>query len=221
MPPRIADWGSIVERLPPLDRAYQIDFRLLSDRLADLPDEVNGVLRLFDGRRTLAEMLEEADHEGLRAAEALVRLWSERIIRPAPAAPRAVREGEGHGAIAPLAAEEWFRGPTEAHPASTPSSDGGMIPPSLPAAPARETSSAPRIVRFPAKRKARPPALMGSTSCSASLAAATKLGRPISRRASYRRVTSTLVWRGRRPLAAAVLLAAILAGLGIWRVVAG
>src|SRR5512138_2189401 len=81
---RVEEREGVAAELPPLDRAYHIDFRLLSDRLAEIPDEVNAILKLFDGRRTLAEVLAEAERGGVAAAKVLARLWSEEIIRAAP-----------------------------------------------------------------------------------------------------------------------------------------
>jgi CheY-like chemotaxis protein len=81
---RIDEWGRIVEQLPPLDRVFEIDYGLLADRLAEIPDDVNGLLRLLDGRRTLQEVIEEADYDDLAAASVISKLFFEGIIREAP-----------------------------------------------------------------------------------------------------------------------------------------
>ena len=78
---RIDEWGRIVERLPSLDRVFELDYGLLADRLAEIPDDVNALLRLFDGRRSLARIIEEADYDDLAAAGVLSKLYYEKIIR--------------------------------------------------------------------------------------------------------------------------------------------
>jgi CheY-like chemotaxis protein len=94
---RIDEWGRIVEQLPPLDLAFEIDYQLLVDRLAGMPDEVNGLLRLFDGRRTLQQVIEGAEIDELFAASLVSKLHFEGVIRevpePPPAFPLAVDSG--------------------------------------------------------------------------------------------------------------------------------
>ena len=48
---RIDEWGRMLEQLPPLETVFELDYKELAERLAELPDEINGILRLFDGRR--------------------------------------------------------------------------------------------------------------------------------------------------------------------------
>ncbi len=230
---RIDEWESIVERLPPLDRAYQIDFRLLSDRLAEIPDDVNGILKLFDGRRTLAQVLEEADQGGLAAAKALARLWSEEIIRPAAPgnATRATtqprrdleEESETQGVTIQPEAAEWFSGPAEAERAPAPPSSENVSD-AIGTEPGRVADDVPRIVRFPAKRKeARTSSsdMEAISMRSAGLVATAGVKRRISPRRPSTRHAAPAEGRRRRSVAAALLLAgSVLAGVGIWRLVA-
>ncbi len=86
---RIDEWGRIVEQLPALDHVFELDYGLLADRLSEIPDDVNTLLRLFDGRRSLGRIIEEADYGDLAAAGVISKLFFERIIRevePPPAA---------------------------------------------------------------------------------------------------------------------------------------
>jgi len=78
---RIDEWGRIVEQLPALDKVFEIDYALLADRLAEIPDDVNALLRLFDGRRTLDAVIEEADYDDLAAAGVISKLFFEGIIK--------------------------------------------------------------------------------------------------------------------------------------------
>jgi hypothetical protein len=42
-----------------LDTIFEVDYRLLAERLADIPDEVNRILRLFDGVRTFLHVIDD------------------------------------------------------------------------------------------------------------------------------------------------------------------
>ena len=218
---RVHEPGSTATELPPLDRAYEIDFRLLSDRLAEIPDDVNGVLRLFDGRRTLAQVLAEADRQGLGAVEIVAKLWSEEIIRPAlhpaPASAHSAPEGDRAPEAAPAGdpeppqEAEWFRSPAEAEPPRAAATSG--------AAPGGEAP--PRIVRFPAKRKEAPVAAPAPVAPPRTLrvpAPAARRGASPQRRAVGRKAAAN---GARRRSAAALVVAATLAGVVLWRMVAG
>src|SRR5512138_2648191 len=84
---RIDEWGRIIEQLPALDKNFEIDYGLLADRLAEIPDDVNAVLKLFDGRRTLDQVIEEADYDDLAAAGVISKLFFEGIIKEVAAPP--------------------------------------------------------------------------------------------------------------------------------------
>jgi CheY-like chemotaxis protein len=87
---RIDEWGRIVEQLPALDLVFELEYGLLADRLAEIPDDVNTLLRLFDGRRSLARIIEEADYDDLAAAGVISKLYFEHLIhevKPAAATP--------------------------------------------------------------------------------------------------------------------------------------
>jgi CheY-like chemotaxis protein len=77
---RVDDWRRLVAELPPLDAVYEVDYRLLAERLADIPDEVNRILRLFDGMRTIMQVIDDSGLSDLDAVAALVKLGRERII---------------------------------------------------------------------------------------------------------------------------------------------
>ncbi len=162
---RIDEWGRIVEQLPALDRVFGIDYPLLAERLAEIPDDVNALLRLFDGRRTLEQVIDEADYDDLAAAGVISKLFFEGIIkeRPATAADEAAAPGPSvgageHGAAhaappLPAPAEQdgvdWFAGPVAGGPGQRPP----PTPPRKPAAPAPAATGA----EAPAGRE-QPPA---------------------------------------------------------------
>jgi CheY-like chemotaxis protein len=141
---RIDEWGRIVEQLPSLDRVFEIDYPLLGERLAEIPDDVNALLKLFDGRRTLEQVIEEADYDDLAAAGVISKLFFEGIIKENLASPAddlaAVERSAGAGAREPARTlpgppplepdgVDWFAGPVPA----------GLGPP----APSARTPAAP------------------------------------------------------------------------------
>ncbi len=96
---RIDEWGRIVEQLPALDHVFELDYGLLADRLAEIPDDVNTLLRLFDGRRSLGRIIEEADYDDLAAAGVIAKLYFEKIIREVAPPATAPAQGPAHTPI--------------------------------------------------------------------------------------------------------------------------
>ncbi len=64
----------------PLATVLSVDFAALGKRLVDLPDEVNGVIRLCDGHRTIAQVMERAPVDELSVLAVLQRLIAERVL---------------------------------------------------------------------------------------------------------------------------------------------
>jgi hypothetical protein len=161
---RAEEWGRVVAQLP-LDRVFQIDYRLLSDRLAEIPDDANEILRLFDGQRTLGQVIEKASHEDLAGVRILSRLLVEKIIQPVERETRiephdearvqdeVAREGGDANGSGLAGTEDWFAGPTGAEPAAAPARAQAGLADGPPGAETRGDLP-PRIVRFPARRRA-------------------------------------------------------------------
>lgn len=77
---RVDEWGRLLEQLPPLEHRFEVDSGELVERLSEVPDEVNALLRLIDGRRTLLEVLDETDFGDLEALEIASKLYFEGLI---------------------------------------------------------------------------------------------------------------------------------------------
>ncbi|MDB4942518.1 MAG: two-component response regulator, partial [Labilithrix sp.] len=91
---RADEWGRLVEQLPPLTEAFEVDHERLVDRLSEIPDELNGILRLLDGKRTLMEVVDESPFEDLSTITTLSKLYFEGLLVPAAvdsAVPAAAR----------------------------------------------------------------------------------------------------------------------------------
>jgi CheY-like chemotaxis protein len=137
---RLDEWGRMLEQLPPLETVFELDYQSLADRLAEIPDEVNGLLRLFDGRRTLQRVVEDSDFEDLAALGIISKLYFEGLIRevgtPATAADRPRKPG----------IEEWLNtGPNpigaEPTPATPSVTAAAPMPPAVPPAPPGDSVS--------------------------------------------------------------------------------
>ncbi len=85
---RVDEWGRLCEQLPPLETVFEVDYRELSERLAEIPDEINGILRLFDGRRTLMQVVDDCDFPDLEALNVISKLYFEGLVYDARAGLR-------------------------------------------------------------------------------------------------------------------------------------
>ncbi len=77
---RLDEWGRLQEQLPPLSQKFQVVYDELWDRLAELPDDINQILRLFDTRRTLQEIVDGSEIGDLETVEIISKLYFEGII---------------------------------------------------------------------------------------------------------------------------------------------
>jgi CheY-like chemotaxis protein len=80
---RLDEWSRMLEQLPPLETRFEMDYSQLAERLAEIPDEINGLLRLFDGRRTLQRVVEDSEFEDLAALGIISKLYFEGLIKEA------------------------------------------------------------------------------------------------------------------------------------------
>ena len=103
---RLDEWGRLCEQLPALDSVFRVDGDLLRDRLSDIPDELNGVLRLFDGQRTLMDVVDESPFEDLSTLTTVSKLYFEGLLTLGPrlAEPEAVVPGRDSDNQIPVAA---------------------------------------------------------------------------------------------------------------------
>ena len=151
---RLDEWGRMLEQLPPLETVFEIDYRQLAERLSEIPDEVNGLLRLFDGRRSLARVVDDSDFEDLAALGIISKLYFEGLVREAGGTPPfGARESRALGAwLDGTPPPPVWSGPVAVKPdpaAHTP--PPGVVPTVAPL-PASATHGAP-----PAEAPASPP----------------------------------------------------------------
>jgi DNA-binding response OmpR family regulator len=73
--PRLAKWAEVVQRSLPLEARLAVDFGRLAQALPSLPQEVNHLVRLFDGRRTVEQVLIDSQFEERLTLEVTNRLY--------------------------------------------------------------------------------------------------------------------------------------------------
>lgn len=84
---RVDEWGRLLEQLPPLKTVFEIEHDALLERLNEIPDELNGILKLFDGRRSLLEVIDESPFEDLSTLATITKLFFEGLLVVGRAAP--------------------------------------------------------------------------------------------------------------------------------------
>jgi DNA-binding response OmpR family regulator len=77
---RLDEWSRLLEQLPPLAHRFEIDAAELATRLGEIPDDNNRLLRLFDGKRTLLEVIDASDFGDLECLQAISRLYFEGLL---------------------------------------------------------------------------------------------------------------------------------------------
>lgn len=79
---RVDEWGRLCEQLPSLSTLFEIDHKQLLERLSEIPDELNGILRLFDGQRTLSDVVDDSPFEDLSTLSTITKLYFEGLLVP-------------------------------------------------------------------------------------------------------------------------------------------
>jgi CheY-like chemotaxis protein len=87
---RLEEWRRLLAEVPPLDTVFEVDYHLLAERLAEIPDEVNATLRLFDGQRTFIQVIDDCGLSDLDALAVIGKLFREQIIRDVRMRPEPV-----------------------------------------------------------------------------------------------------------------------------------
>jgi DNA-binding response OmpR family regulator len=77
---RLDEWGRLQEQLPPLTSVFDVEELVLSERLSEIPDEVNDILRHFDGKRTIMEVVDRCTVGDIEALNIISKLYFEGIV---------------------------------------------------------------------------------------------------------------------------------------------
>jgi len=81
----VHDWQELQAQLEPMDQVLTVDYRALSSQVSDLPSGLWGLLRLFDGKRSIAEVLGDSALDDLTTGHAIAKLKTLDIFERAPA----------------------------------------------------------------------------------------------------------------------------------------
>ena len=135
---RTEELGRASEELP-MTSVLAVDYPRLAEDLADLPDEVNGVVRSFDGRRTLREAIDRSPVDDLNTLLVVRRLIAAGILRAVESKATALRPS----------LDQWLSDPPPVEE---------LLPEELvtePPAPQEAARPALSLVRFPPLRGVR------------------------------------------------------------------
>ncbi len=78
---RLDEWQRLLEVLPPLSTVFEVDTDELLARLSEIPDELNGILRLFDAKRTLMQVVDASPFEDLSTLSTVSKLYFEGLLK--------------------------------------------------------------------------------------------------------------------------------------------
>jgi DNA-binding response OmpR family regulator len=113
---RVDEWGRLLEALPPLTTVFEVDSAELLERLNEIPDELNAILRLFDGKRNLMSVVDASPFEDLSTLSTISKLYFEGLLVPSA--------GEGTDDVVPSIDGEH----RTSEPVSAPSGGGHSTP---------------------------------------------------------------------------------------------
>ncbi len=111
---RVDEWGRLLEALPPLTTVFEVDSAELLERLNEIPDELNAILRLFDGKRNLMSVVDASPFEDLSTLSTISKLYFEGLLVPSA--------GEGADDVVPS-----IDGEHRAEPVSAPTGAGALV----------------------------------------------------------------------------------------------
>ena len=77
---RVDEWVRLLEGLPPLDHILTLDERLLAVRPDSLPSAETTLLRRFDGRRTIIEIIDDTGVDDLEVLQMIGSLYFEGLL---------------------------------------------------------------------------------------------------------------------------------------------
>ncbi len=103
---RLDEWGRLLESLPALSTVFMVNSEELLERLNEIPDELNGILRLFDGKRDLMAVVDASPFEDLSTLNTISKLYFEGLLVPTEAgAHEEPAEGVEHEVVPAVGGE--------------------------------------------------------------------------------------------------------------------
>ncbi len=78
---RLDEWSRLLELLPSFEAVLEVDAEMLRERLREMPDDQNDMVRLIDGERTVGEVLRAHGGDHVEALRKVVDLYFEGLVR--------------------------------------------------------------------------------------------------------------------------------------------
>ncbi len=78
---RLDEWSRLSELLPSFDAVLEVDAEMFRERLREMPDEQNEMVRLIDGVRNVSEILRAHGGDHVEALRKVVDLYFEGMVR--------------------------------------------------------------------------------------------------------------------------------------------
>jgi DNA-binding response OmpR family regulator len=77
---RLEAWDALIEEVPSLDRVFDADYSRLPQLLETVPQEVARVVRLFDGYRTLQDVIDDSPVGDVESLQIIRRLYEDGFL---------------------------------------------------------------------------------------------------------------------------------------------
>lgn len=77
---RIEEWGRLAEQLPSIAAVFDVDAAAILERLPEIPDELNAILSLVDGARTLIEIVDVSPFDDLSTLSVISKLYFDGVL---------------------------------------------------------------------------------------------------------------------------------------------
>jgi DNA-binding response OmpR family regulator len=77
---RLDEWSRLSEQLPSFDAVLEVDPAMFRERLRDMPDAQNEMVRLIDGKRTVEQILRDHGGDHVEALRKVVDLYFEGMV---------------------------------------------------------------------------------------------------------------------------------------------
>lgn len=148
---RADEWHRLCEQVPSLDTIFELDHQELEGRLRRVPDELSGVLSLFDGKRSLLQIIDESPFEDLSTLSTVSKLYFEGFLRSAALRNAPSAEVRAVPPAPPPAVTAATTGASTTSPGSEPrwvSAESYESLPALPSSPASDPK-APALLSSP------------------------------------------------------------------------
>lgn len=103
---RVDEWGRLLEQLPPLETVLAVDQELLESRPEPLDKEPQGLLRRFDGKRSILAVVDDSGMDDIEALEAISGLYFEGLLTPSESGASAESQQDSETSD-PISLEAW------------------------------------------------------------------------------------------------------------------